>query len=59
MNNTQKEFLAKLDTLLNEYNVTIDYTNEDDGLHFYMNGDEFFVSYVDGERLTSDGQALD
>ena len=47
MNDKQKDFLRKLGLLLDEYNVSISYTTDDDGLHLYMDGDEFYISWLD------------
>ena len=47
MKNKQKEFLKKLLDLMLEYNVTMGYTRDDDGIHLYMDSDEFHVSHMD------------
>lgn len=50
MNDKQKEFLKKLGDLMEKYNVTMGYTTDDDGIHLYMDSDEFHVSWMDDPK---------
>lgn len=58
MNDKQKEFLKKMADLMKEYNVTMDYTADDDGIHLYMDSNEFHVSDMDDpEKLRAESDA--
>lgn len=47
-----KEFLAKLAILLDEYDASLGYTTDDDGIHVQVQGTEVFVGHL------TDGSAL-
>ena len=58
MNDKQKEFLKKLADLMDEYNVTMGYTTDDDGIHLYMDSDDFHKSWLaDPAELRRDADA--
>ena len=48
----EKEFLTKLADLLDEYDASLTYTNEDDGIHIELQGTEVFTGFMpDTEEL--------
>ncbi|MDP1772425.1 hypothetical protein [Methylobacter tundripaludum] len=43
----QSEFLKKLADLCDEYNAGFTYTNNDDGTHVLVDGDDIFADHLD------------
>ena len=42
----EKEFLTKLADLLDEYDASLTYTTNDDGIHVELQGTEVFVGFM-------------
>lgn len=42
----EKEFLAKLADLLDEYDASLTYTSADDGIHIELQGTEVFTGFM-------------
>lgn len=49
MKTDQATFLLELSSLLKKNRATIEYTNDDDGLHISVAGEEVFVGFLFGE----------
>ncbi len=45
MTDPRKLFLQKLADLCSEYDANIYYTNDDDGIHICLGGDDVFVGF--------------
>ena len=42
-----KNFLFELAALIEKYEATFEYTNDDDGIHICIGGTEVFVGFLD------------
>jgi len=50
----KNEFLEKLASLVERYDVSIYYTTDDDGLHIKIAGDEVFNGWIEGKDCAED-----
>jgi hypothetical protein len=46
MKTDQKVFLLELSSLMKKYRATMQYTNNDDGIHISVDGQEVFVGFL-------------
>lgn len=47
-------FVLELSSVLTKYNATIEYTNDDDGLHISTFGKEVFVGFLSSKTAGQD-----